>query len=61
MVLFVMTAPLPDQAHADGWRITPNGNPLFNDTPMPDRLLAGQMLDLAVVRNFLDAEQGGFY
>lgn len=51
---------LPDQALADQWLARPNDNPLFNGAAPLDRLLAGQMLDLAVVRNFLDAERGGW-
>ena len=51
---------LPDQALADQWLSTPNDNPLFNGTAPLDRLLAGQVVDLAVVRNFLDAERGGW-
>ena len=51
---------LPDQALADQWLATPNDNPLFNGTAPLDRLLAGQVVDLAVVRNFLDAERGGW-
>ncbi|MCY4226582.1 MAG: MbcA/ParS/Xre antitoxin family protein [Gammaproteobacteria bacterium] len=51
---------LSDQALADQWLATPNDNPLFNGVAPLDRLLAGQMLDLAMVRNFLDAERGGW-
>ena len=51
---------LPDEALTDQWLATPNDNPLFNGTAPLDRLLAGQVTDLAVVRNFLDAERGGW-
>ena len=51
---------LPDQALADQWLATPNDNPLFNGMAPLDRLLVGQVVDLAVVRNFLDAEWGGW-
>ena len=51
---------LPDQSLADRWLIRPNDNPLFKGTAPLERLMTGQMLDLAVVRNFLDAEQGGW-
>ena len=51
---------LPDQALADQWLAAPNDNPLFNGTAPLDRLLAGQVTDLAMVRNFLDAERGGW-
>lgn len=51
---------LPDRTLADQWLSTPNDNPLFNGTAPLDRLLAGQVVDLAMVRNFLDAERGGW-
>ena len=51
---------LPDEAQTDQWLATANDNPLFNGTAPLDRLLAGQVTDLAVVRNFLDAERGGW-
>ena len=51
---------LPDQALAEQWLSTSNDDPLFNGTTPLRRLLAGQVVDLAVVRNFLDAEQGGW-
>jgi len=50
---------LPDRALADRGLSSPNDTPLFNDTAPLDRLLAGQVVDLAVVRDFLDAERGG--
>ncbi len=51
---------LPDPKLAAQWLTTPNDNPLFNGTAPLDRLLAGQVVDLAVVRDFLDAERGGW-
>jgi len=51
---------LPDQALADQWLATPNDNPLFNGTAPLNRLLAGQVVDLAMVRVYLDAERGGW-
>lgn len=51
---------LPDETRADQWLSTPNDNPLFKGTVPLDRLLAGQVVDLAMVRNFLDAERGGW-
>lgn len=51
---------LPDPQQADAWLITPNDNPLFNGQRPLDRLLAGQVVDLAEVRQFLDAERGGW-
>lgn len=46
----------PDPAHADNWLTTLNDNPLFHGTAPLDRMLSGQTADLAVVRNFLDAQ-----
>ncbi len=51
---------LPDRTLANRWLSTPNDNPLFNGTAPLNRLLAGQVVDLATVRNFLDAERGGW-
>ena len=51
---------LPDPALADQWLSTPNDNPQFNGTAPLNRLLAGQVVDLAVVRNLLDAERSGW-
>ena len=50
---------LPDSTLADRWLTTSNDNPVFNGTAPLDRVLAGQVTDLALVRNFLDAERGG--
>ncbi len=49
-----------DPALADRWLSTPNDNPLFNGTTSLDRLLAGQIINLTVVRILLDAERGGW-
>tara|TARA_R110001592_G_scaffold363372_2_gene686263 strand:- start:136261 stop:136659 length:399 start_codon:yes stop_codon:yes gene_type:complete len=49
---------LPEEGLADRWLATPNDNPLFNGAAPLDRLLAGQVVDLAMVRNFLDAQRG---
>jgi len=51
---------LPNEAQADAWLCTPNDNPLFNGATPLDRMLAGQVVDLAEVRHFLDAERGGW-
>ena len=51
---------LPDPLLSDQWLLTPNDNPLFNGSAPLDRLLAGQVVDLAVVRDFLDAERSGW-
>ncbi len=50
---------LPDPTLADHWLSTPNDNPIFNGIAPLDRILAGQVIDLALVRNFLDSERGG--
>ena len=50
---------LPDSLLADRWLLTPNDNPLFCGIAPLQRALAGQVTDLALVRNFLDAECGG--
>ena len=50
---------LPEPALADQWLSSSNDNLLFNGVAPLDRLLAGQVIDLAAVRNFLDAESGG--
>ena len=50
----------PDRTLADQWLAAPNDNPLFNGMAPLDRLLGGQVVDLAVVRNFLDAERSGW-
>ncbi len=50
----------PNEGQADAWLATPNDNPLFNGTTPLERLLAGQVVDLAVVRNFLDAQRSGW-
>ncbi len=50
---------IPDLELADRWLFMPNDNPLFKGTAPMERLLAGQVVDLAVVRQFLDAQRGG--
>lgn len=51
---------LPDSANADAWLSTPNDNAFFNGTAPLQRMLAGQVIDLAEVRYFLDAERRGW-
>ena len=50
---------LPDPNISDQWLYIPNDNPLFHGTAPMKRLLAGQVVDLAAVRQFLDAQHGG--
>ncbi|MCY4199899.1 MAG: MbcA/ParS/Xre antitoxin family protein [Gammaproteobacteria bacterium] len=47
---------LPDPVLADRWLVTPNGNLLFNGEAPLDHLMTGNVLDIAAVRNHLDAE-----
>lgn len=51
---------LPDEAQANNWLTRPNDNPVFSGSKPMDRLLAGMVVDLALVRNFLDAERSGW-
>lgn len=49
---------LPNEAAADSWVNRPNTHPLFaGGTPL-QRLHGGQVADLFVVRQYLDAERG---
>jgi antitoxin Xre/MbcA/ParS-like protein len=50
---------LPDAAAADGWIRKPNTAPLFGGRSALDRLLSGNVGDLFVVRQYLDAVRGG--
>ena len=49
--------PAPDQA--DAWIRKPNQAPLFAGRPALERMLGGQVADLYVVRQYLDAQRGG--
>ena len=49
--------PSPDQA--DAWIRKPNLAPLFAGRPALERMLGGQVADLYVVRQYLDAQRGG--
>ena len=42
------------------WVKRPNTNPLFGGRPALDRMLSGNMSDLILVRQFLDAWRGGW-
>ncbi|MBW8311222.1 MAG: MbcA/ParS/Xre antitoxin family protein [Rhizobium sp.] len=48
----------PDEAQADGWVKRPNDGPLFGGRSALERMLAGQVADLYVVRQYLDAQRG---
>lgn len=51
---------LPDPAAADAWIRKPNSAPLFNGSSALERMLSGRVADLYVVRQYLDAERGGW-
>ncbi len=51
---------LPDQQAADGWVRRPNKAPLFGGKSALARMLSGQVSDLYVVRQYLDAQRGGW-
>ena len=50
---------LPEQARADEWLRKPNAAPLFGGRSALQRMLGGQVADLFVVRQYLDAQRGG--
>jgi len=50
---------LPVGERADEWVRKPNTAPLFAGTSALDRMLGGQVADLYVVRQYLDAQRGG--
>lgn len=48
----------PDSAHADTWLHQPNTAPLFGGHSALERMLSGNVADLYVVRQYLDAQRG---
>lgn len=50
---------LPDPAAADAWVRQPNGASLFGGRSALDRMLAGNVSDLNLVRRYLDGVRGG--
>lgn len=50
---------LPEPAAADAWLKKPNDAPLFGGRSALDRMLSGNVADLYVVRQYLDAQRGG--
>ncbi|QPF74245.1 DUF2384 domain-containing protein [Roseateles sp. DAIF2] len=50
--------PIPERANA--WMRRPNSAPLFGGGTALERLLGGQVSDLFVVRQYLDAQRGGW-
>ncbi len=51
---------LPDEKAADAWVRQPNMAVLFAGKSALDRMLSGQVADLYVVRQYLDAQRGGW-
>jgi len=49
---------LPRPEAADGWIHRPNDAPPFGGRPALDRMLSGNVADLYVVRQYLDAQRG---
>jgi hypothetical protein len=49
---------LPDARAADNWIRKPNTAALFGGRSALERMLSGQVADLYVVRQYLDAERG---
>ncbi|WP_088281069.1 MbcA/ParS/Xre antitoxin family protein [Ideonella sp. A 288] len=49
--------PVPERA--DAWVRKPNSAPFLGGQSALDRMLAGQVVDLYVVRQYLDAQRGG--
>lgn len=47
-----------DPAQADAWIKRPNDAPLFGGRSALERMLGGQVADLFVVRQYLDAQRG---
>lgn len=50
---------LPDAQRAAEWVRKPNAAPLFGGGSALQRMLGGQVADLYVVRQYLDAQRGG--
>ncbi|KDM65294.1 MbcA/ParS/Xre antitoxin family protein [Acidiphilium sp. JA12-A1] len=51
---------LPDERAADTWVKRANTAPLFGGRSALDRMLSGQVADLFLVRQYLDAQRGGW-
>lgn len=49
---------LPDNHAADEWVRRPNDAPLFGGRSALDRMLSGNVADLYIVRQYLDAQRG---
>jgi hypothetical protein len=51
---------LPDEKAADEWVKRPNNASLFGGRSALERMLSGHVADLYVVRQYLDAQRGGW-
>lgn len=51
---------LPQPDDADAWIRKPNAAPLFAGGSALERMLSGNVADLYVVRQYLDAQRGGW-
>jgi hypothetical protein len=51
---------LPDKDAADRWIQKPNDAPLFGGRSALSRMLSGRVSDLFLVRQYLDAQRGGW-
>jgi hypothetical protein len=51
---------LPSPEQADGWVRRPNQAPPFAGRSALERMLSGNVADLYVVRQYLDAQRGGW-
>lgn len=51
---------LPEQAAADAWIHKKNQAPLFGGKSALERMLSGQVSDLFLIRQYLDAQRGGW-
>jgi hypothetical protein len=51
---------LPDEKAADEWVKRTNSAPIFGGRSALDRMLSGQVADLYIVRQYLDAQRGGW-
>ena len=49
---------LPNSVNADAWIRKPNKAPIFGGSSALERMTAGNVSDLYVVRQYLDAERG---
>lgn len=50
---------LPDPEAADRWVRKPNTAPFLNGQSALERMLSGNVADLYVIRQYLDAQRGG--